>query len=540
MKVHLPVNRVAARRIVTVAEMQAIERRADAAGHSFAAMMELAGRRVAEAILARYGRVSCLVLAGPGNNGGDGLVCARYLHEAGAAVRVYLWKRPTDPPHDYEGHYAKLTMLGVPAARVEDDPEFLTLHNWLESASVVVDALLGTGANRPIAGQLAALLTTVQAVLQAMPAPPAVVAVDCASGMNCDTGALDPHTLAPALTVTFACAKRGHYLFPAVEMVGELVVADIGVDAALIEATPTFALDAALIRTWLPPRPAHSHKGAFGKVMLVVGSEAYPGAAHLASASAGRAGAGLVTVATIRSVWALVAAKLPEPTYLLLPDAPGPHGAVIAAEAATQVADTLAGYRALVLGCGLGNTPATQRFVAELLTLPLPATVIDADGLNALAVQPDWPQRLPPQCVLTPHPAEMARLCGMSIAAVSADRWELARRMAAAWQCTVLLKGPYTVIGAPTGELAVLPVATAALASAGAGDVLAGVIGGLLAQGMAPFAAACTGAWLHGMAGMTCAEEIGVAGVTASDLLTVLPRVQQRLRRAAGDTGGAA
>ena len=530
------VNVVPASRIVTVAEMQAIERRADAAGHSFAAMMELAGRRVAEAILARYGRVSCLVLAGPGNNGGDGLVCARYLHEAGATVHVYLWKRPTDPAHDYEQHYTRLAALGVPAARAEDDPDFLALRDWLETTRVLVDALLGTGANRPIAGQLAALLTEVRQASHTTSAT--VVAVDCASGMNCDTGALDPHALTPALTVTFACAKRGHYLFPAAEAVGELIVADIGVDAALTEDVSTFVLAAATIREWLPPRPANSHKGAFGKVMLAVGSEAYPGAPYLASAAAGRAGAGLVTVAALRSVWALVAAKLPEPTYLLLPDAAGPNGAVIAGEAATQVADALSGYRALVLGCGLGNTPATQRFVADLLASALPATVIDADGLNCLAVRDDWPQRLPPACVLTPHPAEMARLCGLSVAEVMADRWELARRMATTWQCIVLLKGPYTVIAAPSGELAVLPVATPALASAGSGDVLAGVIGGLLAQGLTPFAAACTGAWLHGMAGVTCAEAIGVAGVAASDLLTALPRVQQHLRRATSISKG--
>ncbi|HHY54963.1 MAG TPA: NAD(P)H-hydrate dehydratase [Chloroflexi bacterium] len=533
-------NVAPASRIVTVAEMQALERRADAAGHSFAVMMELAGRRVAEEILARFGRVSCLVLVGPGNNGGDGLVCARYLHEAGAAVRVYLWKRSTAPADDYEGHYAQLMMLGIPAARIEDDPEHLTLRDWLESASVVVDALLGTGANRPIAGQLAALLTTVQQVVEAMPTPPVVVAVDCASGMNCDTGALDPHTLTPALTITFACAKRGHYIFPAAGAMGELVVADIGIDAALVQAVQTFVLDAALIHNWLPLRPAYSHKGAFGKVMLAVGSEAYPGAPYLASAAAGRVGAGLVTVATIRSVWSLLAAKLPEPTYLLLSDAPGPNGAVVASEAAAQVAKALPGYRALVLGCGLGNTPATQAFVADLLAHPLPATVIDADGLNALAALPNWAQCLPPQCILTPHPAEMARLCGISVDAVLADRWELARRMAATWQCTVLLKGPYTVIAAPSGELAVLPVATAALASAGAGDVLAGVIGGLVAQGVAPFPAACTGAWLHGMAGMTCAEEIGVAGVLASDLLAMLPRQQQRLRRAPSIAQGGA
>lgn len=539
----LPVEFAPANRIVSVAEMQAIERSANAGGHTYAAMMELAGRRVAEAILARYGRVSCLVLAGPGNNGGDGLVCARYLHEAGAAVHVYLWQRATTPEADFERHYARLLALNVPTAHADDDPDFATLRGWLQ-VSVVVDALLGTGANRPIGGQLAALLATVQTAQRA--AVFDVVAVDCASGMNCDSGALDPHTLTPALTVTFACAKRGHYLFPAANAVGDLMVAGIGVDPALTAAVRTFALDETTVRAWLPPRPADSHKGAFGKVMLAVGSEAYPGAAYLASAAAGRAGAGLVTVAAIRSVWALVAAKLPEPTYLLLPDAPGPNGAVIAAPAAATVADALAGYRALVLGCGLGNTPATQAFVAALLAHSLPApdrgagvaaetatgiaAVIDADGLNCLAAIEQWPQQLPVRCVLTPHPAEMARLCGLTVAQVTADRWGLARQMAAAWQCTVLLKGPYTVIAAPEGWLAVLPVATPALATAGAGDVLAGLIGGLLAQGMEPFAAACVGAWLHAAAGLHCAAKLGVAGVVASDLLPILPHIQQQVR----------
>jgi NAD(P)H-hydrate epimerase len=525
-----------ANRIVSVAEMQAIERSADAGGHTYAAMMELAGRRVAEAILARYGRASCLVLAGPGNNGGDGLVCARYLHEAGALVHVYLWQRATTPDADFEQHYARLLALDIPVAHARDDPDFATLRAWLQ-VSVVVDALLGTGANRPITGQLAALLDTVRTAQRAAPFATVfdTVAVDCASGMNCDNGALDPHALTPALTVTFACAKRGHYLFPAANAVGDLVVADIGVEPALTAAVRTFALDETTVRAWLPPRPADSHKGAFGKVMLAVGSEAYPGAAYLASAAAGRAGAGLVTVAAIRSVWALVAAKLPEPTYVLLPDAPGPNGAVMATPAATIVAEALAGYRALVLGCGLGNTPATQAFVADLLARPLPAaeiaTVIDADGLNCLAAIEQWPQLLPAKCVLTPHPAEMARLCGLTVAQVMADRWALARQMASAWQCTVLLKGPYTVIAAPDGWLAVLPVATAALATAGAGDVLAGVIGGLLAQGMEPFAAACVGAWLHAAAGLHCAAVQGVAGIAASDLLPILPHIQQQVRK---------
>lgn len=513
-------------RIVTVGEMQALEHSADASGHSYAAMMEIAGRAVSEAILACYGRVSCLVLSGPGNNGGDGLVCARYLHEAGAPVRVYLWKRATDLARDYEGHFAALRERGVTALHADDDPSFVTLREWLDG-SVVVDALLGTGANRLIQGQLADLLDVVNAARRT---PFAVVAVDCASGMNCDTGALDPHTLTPDLTVTFAYAKAGHYLFPAAGATGELLVADIGIDPALAAEVHTFVLDEVTIRSWLPARPANSHKGAFGKVMLGVGSEAYPGAAYLASAAAGRAGAGLVTVAAIRPVWSLVAAKLPEPTYVLLPEADAPNGVVIAGDAAARLGEALAGYRALVLGCGLGNTPATQAFVGGALEQELPATVLDADGLNCLAALDEWPQRLPPTCVLTPHPAEMARLCGLSVEQVMADRWTLARQKAREWRCTILLKGPYTVIAEPSGWLAVLPVATPALATAGSGDVLAGVIGGLLAQGVGAFEAACVGAWLHGEAGLHCAKTIGSAGVVASDLLPVLPLIQTRLR----------
>ena len=263
-------------RIVSVAAMQALERAADAGGHSFAAMMASAGRHVADEILLRYNTRSVLVLVGPGNNGGDGLVCARELQEAGVQVRVYLWKRRTEPEADYEGHFQALLAAGVATAQVENDPNLDILNEWLR-CSVVVDALLGTGANRPIAGALATLLSTVNAARAAQRFR--VVAVDCASGLNCVSGAVDPYTLHPDLTVTFAHAKTGHYQFPGAGYVGELVVSDIGIPAALSADIRTFALNDGLVGSWLPARPADSHKGAFGKVMLVVGSEQYPGAA---------------------------------------------------------------------------------------------------------------------------------------------------------------------------------------------------------------------------------------------------------------------
>ena len=519
-------------RIVSVAEMQALERAADASGHSYAAMMALAGRHVADEILLRYNARSILVLVGPGNNGGDGLVCARELQEAGVQVRVYLWKRRTEPEADYEGHFQAVQAAGIPAARIENDPELATLDEWLR-CSVVVDALLGTGANRPIDGDLATLLSAISAARAENRFQ--VVAVDCASGLNCDTGAVDPHAIRPDLTVTFAHAKHGHYLFPGAGYVGELVVSDIGISPALSADTMIFALNPALVSSWLPARPANSHKGAFGKVMLVVGSEQFPGAAYLSTAGAARAGAGLVTGAVTHDVWALAAAKLAEATWLPLPAAPDDAGyGVIAADAAARIADRVDGYDALVLGCGLGNTAATRGLVAGLLGRSLPPTIIDADGLNCLAAHGAWAAHLPASCVLTPHPAEMARLCDLTVAEVLAQRWELAQEMAARWRCVVLLKGPYTVVAAPSGWLAVLPVATAALATAGSGDVLAGVIGGLLAQGVEPFRAACAGAWLHAQAGLRCAAAIGDAGALASDLLPQLPLVQAEMRNGRG------
>lgn len=513
-------------KLVSVAEMAALEQRADAGGHAYATMMELAGAGVAEQI----GRqlpvpTNVLVLVGPGNNGGDGLVCARYLQQVGIRVQVYLWKRRTTAEDDYEQHYAKLVDLGVTTAHADSDAGFTTLRRWLAEADYVVDALLGTGSNRPIAGQLAELLDLVKAARSVSAFT--FVAVDCASGLNCDSGAVDPHTLAADCTITFAYAKHGHYHFPGVEVTGRLEVIDIGIDPTLAADVHTFVLNETIVRSWQPRRSANSHKGSFGKLMAAVGSVNYPGAAYLSCAAAGRVGAGLITGAVVRDVWSVVAGKLPEPTWELLPTGAGDEGGVIGAAAAPVLVKALKGYSALLLGCGLNQKPTTVEFVRGLLAhaAQLPPTLIDADGLNCLAKLADWPQRLPAATVLTPHGAELGRLCGLETKAAVAQRWQLAREKAAAWHAVVLAKGPYTVIGEPGGWLAVLPVATSGLATAGTGDVLSGTIAGLLAQGVAPFQAACLGAWLHGQAGLRCAAHMSQGGVVASDLLPHLPAI---------------
>jgi NAD(P)H-hydrate epimerase len=520
-----------AAKIVSTAEMREIERAADASGCSYAAMMEAAGAAVARAVRMRYGfgTPSVIVLAGPGNNGGDGLVCARHLHENGVQVHAYLWKRRTGVVEDFGGHFARLQALGVEYVHADADPEYSILTRWLTEGNIVVDALLGTGANRPVEGQLAAILTCVQRRLAQVSAP-LMIAVDCPSGLHCDTGAVDPLTLPAAQTVTFGWAKWGHYRFPGANKVGDLVVADIGVPAEAGDAIKTFVITDEIAAAWLPPRPRVSHKGSFGKLLAVVGSMNYPGAGSLACAAAQRVGVGLVTGAVPEPVWPISAGKVSESTWLPLP---ADLGAITPA-AADVVKAALPGYDAFLVGCGLTRSPgvveAGRQMLAAARRTP---TLIDADGLNCLAQMDGWPGRLPEQVVLTPHLAEMARLCQMSIAEVGGQTWELARAKAVEWHCVVLLKGPYTVIAEPGGWLGVLPVATPALATAGTGDVLAGVIAGLLAQGVEPFAAACLGAWLHGWAGLRCERKIGPAGAVASDLLLQIPKALGALRRCA-------
>jgi NAD(P)H-hydrate epimerase len=533
--------------LLSVEAMRDLEARADASGHAYAAMMERAGVAVAGEILRRGdpgreggagreggpgrtgdpGRVC--ILCGPGNNGGDGLICARALHDAGATVDLLLWKRAGQSGDD--PRLDALRDRDLPITFVD---ETANLPELLAQADTLVDALLGTGANRPIGGTLATLLDAARAAVDTRASearPITVVAVDCPSGLDCNSGGLDPHALPADITVTFALAKWGHYRFPGAAACGTIVVADIGIPAPILEQgagrEPTFLLDAATVAKWMPLRSPNSHKGSFGKLMVAAGSVPFPGAAVLACAAGGRVGAGLVTGAIPEPIWPVAAGHLREPTWLPLPANEG----ALAASAAPRLLGALDVYDALVLGCGLTQQPGAMAFVEALLDgaaqQTLPATLIDADGLNCLAQLAPWPERLRRACpsgaILTPHPAEFARLLGLPVGEVVARRWELAREAAATWGVVVLVKGPYTVIAEPTGALAVLPVATPALATAGTGDVLSGSIGGLLAQGMAPFVAACAGAWLHGQAGLLCAEEIGLAGVVAGDVAHRLP-----------------
>jgi len=383
---------------------------------------------------------------------------------------------------------------------------------------------------------------------------PAVVAVDVPSGLNSDTGAVDPHTLPADLTVTLAAVKRCHILLPGPEVVGQLMVGDIGLtpayypdDVAIELATP------AKVAALLPSRPVSAHKGTFGTAMLVAGSMSYTGAAILAGQAALRSGAGLVTMAPPQVIHPILASRLAEATYVPLPHAEG----AIEPEAARLLYTRMDDVDALLVGPGLTQSAPTVAFIKELLSgkagipqrpvgfrpsggdktpaeeaaRPLPPLILDADALNILAEQEKWWRLLPPDGILTPHPGEMARLMKSTGKEVQARRLEVAGEMAAYWSQVILLKGAYTVIAAPDGRMMVMPFANPALAKGGSGDVLAGLIVGLRAQGLGAFEAAVAGAYLHGLAGELARESLGAAPVIAGDLIGYLPLALREVER---------
>lgn len=519
-------------KILTVAEMKAAEARADAAGHSYSDMMERAGRGAAETLLARLEDVvdrPVVILAGSGNNGGDGLVCAHYLRNAGVSVAVYATRAP-DPD---DSNVRRLKERGLLVADADHDPDLRVLNRLLAQAGIVVDALVGTGARLPLGGGPARILTALRDRLQTATERPVIVAVDCPSGVDCDTGACDPLLVRADITVTFGAYKRGLLAFPAFNEVGELVVADIGLEPHLPPNAPD-RMDAAMAQQALPVRPRDAHKGTFGRALVIAGSRPYTGAAALAAEAAYRAGAGLVELAPPADLWPTLSVMVPEAIGLPLPEEAG----ALAPGGAAAARDSLSKASAVLLGCGLGGHRQTGEAVAEWVRSfavhdPLKGRVtVDADGLRHLAIIPNWATQLPAGAVLTPHPGEFSALTGLATGEIQSDRVGHAQRAAQTWGHVVLLKGAFTVIAAPDGATTILPFANPALARAGTGDVLSGLIVGLLAQGLPAYVAARTAGWLHGRAAELAVHRFGTAtSVVARDVLSQVPAALAELMR---------
>ncbi|PKB63935.1 MAG: hypothetical protein BZY80_04600 [SAR202 cluster bacterium Io17-Chloro-G2] len=518
-------------KIVTAAQMTALEQASEARGVSTDQLMENAGLAVAQVAREMMGGAAAgarvVALIGPGNNGADGLVAARHLRRWGAEVTACLLTRRPEP----DPKLGLARQYGVSVIDFAGHAGSPDLEPLLKHGKLVIDAVLGTGRARPLDG-VVKHASQLLSGCRIAGSRPAVLALDLPTGVNADTGMVDPACFSADVTVALAYPKRGLVTMPGAAHTGSLRVVDIGLpegvedgaDLALELLTPEW------VASRLPPRPLDSHKGTFGHALVVAGSRNFVGAAFLASQGAIRAGAGLVTLATPQSVYPMAATKLTEVIHLPLPeDEDGrvhPDGAETLREAGGR-------YSALLVGCGLGFSPGAAEFVERLLldgpdlTQPV---IIDADGLNNLAQHAEWWRRLGRPAVVTPHPGEMATLTGSATSELQEDRISTARHWAGRWNVVVVLKGAYTVVSDPQGLARIAPFANPGLASGGTGDVLSGIIVALLAQGLSNMDAVCCGVYLHGLAGESVRRTMGDTGAIATDLIQALPETIDRVR----------
>jgi NAD(P)H-hydrate epimerase len=514
-------------KLVTAAQMREMDRvTIEEYGLPGIALMENAGRAVAEAAAELLpetgGRV--LVLAGKGNNGGDGFVAARHLAGRGAEVAVMLFC----PPDELQGDAATNCQYAMKTGlTVIPEPDGDTLLGALELADVVIDALLGTGVRGEVRGR-------VREVIEMLADCAAVVAVDLPSGLDADTGAVLGAAVEADVTVTFGYAKAGLVQYPGKAHCGQLHVADIGLPPSLGDdpALNTHLTEAADCQLLLPYRPPEAHKGDAGRVLVVAGSPGLTGAAVLAGEGAARAGAGLVTLAVPKPMQTAVAARLTEVMSVGLPAA---EGEVLGLEALFVVLDWARRVDAVALGPGLSQQPGVAELVRALVAQLDAPLVLDADGLNALVDHTEALRGRAADTVVTPHPGELSRLLGVSVEAIQAERLAAARTAATAFDCVVVLKGAATVIAEPSGEAWINPTGNPGMASGGMGDALTGIVAALLAGGCDALSAAVAGVYLHGLAGDLAAADLGPRGILAGDLLKRLPAAYAVILGEAGD-----
>lgn len=512
-------------KLLTAAEMREIDRAtSEVYGLPSIVLMEHAGKAVATAareLLSTDSRHVCVV-CGKGNNGGDGLVAARWLLRWGYVPEVFLLCPREELEGDARIHLQFCLKSGVKLEVLTEEQDFVLLTGSLRRCSLVIDALLGTGLQGAPRQPLA------NAIRQLNNAKRPILSIDVPSGLNADTGEVyDPHVVAQR-TVTFGAWKRGLALNPGASRAGKVELVDIGLPEALlheVERAPLL-VEQADVQAMLPRRSAEYHKGDAGRALLVAGSRRLGGAAMLATRAACRGGAGLVTLAAPLCLIDSVRANTPEAMMFALRES---EDGAVGASAAEQVLPLLDAASAVGLGPGLGTTEPAMDLLAEVVKAVKVPLVLDADGLNLLANKPDMLDGLSLPLVLTPHPGEAARLLKVDLKRVQSDRLGAAVALSRRFGAVALLKGARTVIATPQGRLLVNPTGCPAMASGGMGDALTGLLVALLAQGLTPADAAVAGAWLHGRAGELAAGG-SEAGLLATDLIDALPRARGELR----------
>jgi hydroxyethylthiazole kinase-like uncharacterized protein yjeF len=517
--------------VFTAVEMRTVDRRAiTELGISGPVLMENAGQGAAREILAWAKQegvavrgLPVTVVCGTGNNGGDGFVVARVLARRGARVIVFLIGRAAAVKGDAARMLTALRGARVRPDEIVEAADLTRLDRTLARSRLAVDALLGTGLHGPATGLVAQAIERLNA--SGLP----VVALDLPSGLSSDTGTAAGPVVRAALTTTFAGLKRGLLEEAGRRVAGNIRVVPIGIPPDEVARDVTlFLVEPSDVQRELPRRRRAAHKGDFGHLLIVAGSVGKTGAAALAARAAMRAGAGLVTVAVPRSQQPVVAALGMEPMTEPLEET---SAQTVGFKALDRIAELAAARDAVALGPGLGLDGETRALVRELVRDLSRPMVIDADALSALVGHLDLLQTARgPRC-LTPHPGEMARMLGTTVAEVQADRVETARRFATTYNAHLVLKGAATVIAAPGGPTLLNPTGNPGMASGGTGDVLTGMVGAFLARGFAPGPALWCATYLHGLAGDLAAQDKGEEGLIAGDVVEAIPEAIQRVQQ---------
>ncbi len=511
--------------ILTSALMREADRRTiQEVGIPASVLMESAGRAVVRVMVARIDDLesrSIAVVCGKGGNGGDGLVVLRTLACLGYDARAIVLAPFESLSGEALDNLQAAFKLGLPVESAPTSEAWGDALSVVASADLVVDAVFGTGLNEPPRGLYQRVIEDLNDLDTLR------VAIDVPSGLSSDSGGVPGVAFDADLTIALAAPKVCHFLPPASELCGEVEVVEIGIPPRFLRSgVPTLeTIDAASLASALPRRRPLSHKGSYGHLLLVAGSVGKTGAAVMAAEAALRSGVGLVTVATAKSAIPMMAARLPEAMWEPLPET---DSGALSLRAQSRLRELLGEREALALGPGLGTESETVLLVQEIVGASKIPTVVDADGLNALARAPE---KIPAgrALALTPHPGDAGRLLGSSATEVESDRLQAARGLAAKTKAHVLLKGHRTLVSDPRGNVQVNLTGNAGMATGGTGDVLTGILGALLAQGIDIEEALLLGAHLHGLAGDLAAAEVGQTSLVATDLIRKLPEALRSL-----------
>ncbi|MCE5286433.1 MAG: NAD(P)H-hydrate dehydratase [Pelosinus sp.] len=481
-------------------------------------LMENAGTAVVRQMEKNLGTLQdkrVCIFAGKGNNGGDGYVIARHLYNKGVKVKVFLLGHKSDVAGDAKINLDILHSIGLDVIEVLESRDWDKVKIGTTFADYLIDALLGTGYKGELSDNM------LEAVSIINHSGKVVIAVDVPSGVNADNGQVVSSAVLADYTVTFSVQKPGLLFYPGAQQAGKVFVEDIGIPAVLSEnsAIKQNAVRANEVRSMLMKRHPAAHKGMCGRVAVLAGSTGLTGAAVLASMSAMRAGAGLVTLGVPESLHNIVEVKLTEVMTKPLPEI---AGGAIGAKAVPTFCELAAKADVAAVGPGLGQEVETSEALRELIGIIEKPLVLDADALNALSDMPQLLKKTKALAVITPHPGEMARLTGLSVEEINSDRMEVARMSASDWNCIVVLKGAPTVVAFPDGEVYINTTGNAGMATGGAGDVLTGIIAAFIAQGLSSHDAAVAGVYVHGLAG-DIAAKTGTIGRVAGDIAAALP-----------------